>query len=630
MSKDLSEDACRVVTKDENLFLYGEDENGSAYAVYTFLRLALNYDCFAKDCVVIDNVSSVPFKSYDVTEIPSFAVRPQNYGNYTDNGKGTDFMKRMRMCGGEDVPFLPIYSEDYEPSVYRLARVYAREVPSAYIHNMAQLFPYEKYYAEHSCWYGKLNSNIDKNGDCREDSKSGDNYNLCLSARGNSAEYDIMVKKAAQRIENSVIVEKLIGGKRNVVCISREDGIDTCCCDACFNLWYKYGKTSVAAEILFFNDVAEDVERWMNSEDGASYKTDLQFVSLAYGQTECAPVVKNAASGKYEGISGLTARSNVGVLLAMISLADYSQELTSPTNVAARENLNGWRDFTDGKVYYFTYDCNFGGYIYPYDSFKFYTRSTFKSLAENGNAYFYINAQYNQSGVMTAWGGLKQYLEAKLLWDCNSDDKALTEKYFNAVYDAYAPEMKSLFNEMHAVADAVYRSKGIGSVKYSLGPMLYSRAYDSRYAACTDVSKVKYIKLPNGSYVNFTDEMKRLSVGTTNFSVKDLDWDYSVVSAWLGRFEAIISQMNNNSRYSVEEKAVLTQRVWTEWLTPACIILDNYDTFKARGYISAAEYTALADKLYSVYVSTGIRKYNEALDMSDYIADIKAHSDYVG
>ena len=77
----LNYDGGRIVTKGNNIYIVGGYDSGTMFAVYTFLRLTFNYECYTSSTFVIDeNVKNMKLKAYDVTDVPDFYHRSRGLG----------------------------------------------------------------------------------------------------------------------------------------------------------------------------------------------------------------------------------------------------------------------------------------------------------------------------------------------------------------------------------------------------------------------------------------------------------------------------------------------------------------------------------------------------------------------
>ena len=62
--KTLTADGGRIVTKDNSIYIVGGYDTGTMFAVYTFMRLTFNYECYSPSTTVIDeNVKDLKLKN---------------------------------------------------------------------------------------------------------------------------------------------------------------------------------------------------------------------------------------------------------------------------------------------------------------------------------------------------------------------------------------------------------------------------------------------------------------------------------------------------------------------------------------------------------------------------------------
>ena len=116
----LGNDGYNIFTgDDQNVYLIGGSDYGSLYAVYGFLNLMFNYECYYADCYEIDTgVKSLKLKDFQVTDIPDFKERGLGYGIYKNNADydTTNFRYRMRMPKQRGANLMPIFKEYNDPS----------------------------------------------------------------------------------------------------------------------------------------------------------------------------------------------------------------------------------------------------------------------------------------------------------------------------------------------------------------------------------------------------------------------------------------------------------------------------------------------------------------------------------
>ena len=428
-TSNLKIDGVRIVTQGKSVFLLGPTDEGVLNAVYTFMQVTFNYDCYYRDCIEIDNVSDMKLKNYDVTDVPDIEARVYN----TSVLKNTDFSEydarmygyRMKIDFGIGEAFMPVFTgEDCTGS-------------QKGFHNTLYYVPREQY--GDRPWY----------------STRGDQ--LCYTARGDKEQYEDLVEACSEKVIDSLIKYNPVDyPQKNVMTMSMEDNAATCSCASCTAVKNEYGAES-AAVILFVNDMCEYVENWMEQPENAAYKRDdFNIMFFAYHNFEACPATKNS-NGKYVLNNGLTMHPMASVWVALAFA--YTSDFYSSANDVAREKMQAWTDVCQ-NIRLWTYSFNFTAKDCFYDLFNFYTSEFYQYIAARGASYLFNEGNDSEDGTASTFQTLSAYLNSKLMWDSSLNSYELIEKYFNAMYKDAAPAMMQIFQEMRIYALKVSRGEG--------------------------------------------------------------------------------------------------------------------------------------------------------------------------
>lgn len=427
--KTLDYDGGRIVTKDSNIYIVGGYDTGSLFAVYTFMRLTFNYECYYQSCIVIDRgVTNLKLKNYDVTDIPDFKKRIVGLGSgYSINFSEYDNVNFMYRMG---------YQNTYNQANFRMHQVLddpnneGKYIvnPSVYAisENSEDILSKETMGGTHPGWF------------------STQGLQWCYTARGDAADFDKMTDAVAESVKYALMTYTPEEYPLRRVCsITQEDNDNWCGCEACNAEFAKY-KTQAGAIIKFMNVVCEKVEAWMLLPENAPYKRDnLQISINAYGGTETPPAQKNA-KGEWEAIdSSVIPHKRIAISHANINV-DYQQSIYAEDNTWARDKIDGWTAITD-NISWYTYNTNRRGFMYFYDSFNHYTADGFQYYASKSDVGMYVESQTNNP-TPSVWHNLKFYLVSKLQWDCTLDEDVLMENFFNAMYGPAAKLMREFFD----------------------------------------------------------------------------------------------------------------------------------------------------------------------------------------
>ncbi len=390
-------DGFRLITRDENVFMCGNEDIGSVYAVYEFLNRALGFEVYYKDCISLDkDVKELKLYNYNITEIPDFVQRAT--GTATMSGNPT-YLQRAKMNTWAD-NFM--------------------QIDGAASHNSLEILNPNGNGKDHRDWF-----------------MDGSIKQLCYTAHGNAEEYSLMVNEAAKVLCDNFKVNP----DKTRVQISIEDNRNWCGCQACQQSKATYG-TESAAVITFCNDVSGKVSEWMASEEGKEYARDFSIFFLAYEKVEDAPVTYNEATKEYEAT--IRCASNVCPLYAPIFI-DYTSSIHDSINSQYKETMRKWGSVAD-NIYLWTYSTNFNYYLVMYDNFA-NIQEWYRFVNECGVKMIRDQSQSSQNGGSTGFQILKQYLQSKLSWNINYNVEELVNNFFTNYFGEGAEAMRKMFND---------------------------------------------------------------------------------------------------------------------------------------------------------------------------------------
>lgn len=421
----LGNDGGRIVTEGNTVYIVGGGDTGTLFAVYTFMSIVFNYEQYYKDCMEIDTgVTEVKLRKFNVTDIPDFTFRANNYGAFSDTSIDYDennFRNRMRIVGTSwSYPFMPIH-EQYDDI----------NTKKDTIHNVFKYLPKANHQVEHPEWYADSGRQI------------------CYTAHGDNESLTLMIEECAKKIENSLkLYTPDVYPDMNTVTLTMEDNSDACTCKDCSALNVQYS-TEAAGAIRFVNRVAGLVDEWMQKEENKAYKReDFTIIFFAYAYMVNAPATYNEKTQTWTPMDQtVKLADNVGVFVAPSNNFDYQTNIYAESNRKGRDCVDAWASMSD-KIYFWTYSTNFSHYFYMYDSFNFFDTEGYQYLASKKAKYIFNQSQFDQRGAYTAWNCLKVYLDAKLFWNSSLNTNELMDNWFNAMFKEAAPVMKTMFNEM--------------------------------------------------------------------------------------------------------------------------------------------------------------------------------------
>lgn len=512
---ELGRDGYKIITEDDDLYLIGGADYGSMYASYELLEILVGFDFFAEDCyTVTKGLTQVPLYDLSMTDIPDFPIR-------VASDKIVESSNQM---------------------LYRL-----RERPQS-----ENFLTVKNYWAHNSIKY--IEDSPDVNDSWYNNSKT----QLCYTAHGDEAEYGKMLNAAFDSMKEALIQTT----DRDGVTFTMEDNHDYCNCSACTAMTEQYGALS-STIILFLNDLNSMVREWFETEEGKPYARDLRIVFFAYNSYEAAPASYNESTGKYEPINGIKMDDGVYCMLAPIQM-DYYVPITDPANQEYYKNLKAWGDFANGNLYLWYYSTNFWNYLAPYDCFDSFAEN-YRVAAEYNTFYLFDQRQTDESGAITGWSTLKDYICSKLAWDVNENPEELTDKFFEGYFGPAAPEMRVIFDQLRLLTE-------------------YNKEYNEMGGNAT-------------IYLSLTDEKF---------------WPKDVLQQWMVQYDLAVEKIaplkeSNPALYESYLEHIQKEKISTLYLLVECY---SYNTSVTLIDAYKAEFKELADKL-------GVTKYHESSDISN-------------
>ncbi len=442
---ELGSQGVRIVTKDKTVYLAGSTTVGALNGVYTLLQILFNYEQFAYDCFTIDKTTNVFLRKFDVIDVPDIEMRGSSSTLTELNPNNVQYRFRTRSAAEYFLPLGDVENGAGTHVYHNAINVIPRGAPTS-----------------RENWF----SNQSGEGE--------GNTQLCYTARGNKEDYDALVDRIAYVISRSLIqYTPKDYPLRNIVAFTHEDNeLVMCRCTSCLEAEKKYGTQSGAA-IVLSNDIAEHLQEWMNQPENAEYKREnLKVVFFAYRAFVSAPAHYDEAQGKYViNHPDLQMRDDVGVYYAISDGLSYQQNLYAQTSEEGLQNSLKWFDISP-SVYLWTYNANFGNFMFRTAGTNFYDEDAYQFFAEGGAKLLFTQGVMPSDNI-TSFQMLDTYLDAKMQWDTTQDVQELTKKWFKAMFKDASDVMYNLYVEQNTWATIVaYESKKIvqtGIINYSVG-----------------------------------------------------------------------------------------------------------------------------------------------------------------
>ena len=425
-----------IKTWGSNVFIRAYSKHGYQMGVLAFLRETLGFDMLAEDMIIYEKDGKV-MPQMEITERPDFDYR-QASNSITvpaEYGFGLNGRNLWISPGGHWVHTVRYFTDD-------AAKV------------------------NHPKWFS-------------DDAKQAQ---ACWTAHGDEEEYALMVETYTESVINLMKAEPL----KNNLMIAQMDGtagqpVRGCTCTTCNASYAYYGDTLGGAALSFINAVSEGVEAYLQTEEAIDFfkgfgveNKEMNIYILVYG-LERTPPLERTASGYYmydengygipkyectfdaagnatqvldeEGNPVRLQCSNLVNIFYAASSADYTHSYYEVENEKFANEVKGWAGL--GKKFAFwAYERNYWNYLYPYNSYdsNFETMRFFKSM---GGSYMYWEGTWENPNS-TSFCKLNDYLDAKCMFDVNSNYSELVNKWFTYYFKEAAEPMRRYFDGITA------------------------------------------------------------------------------------------------------------------------------------------------------------------------------------
>ncbi len=520
----LKNSGLRVQTKGETVFMYGGSDQGSLYAVYDFLKDAFHYEFYYEDVYELDeNVTELPLRKYDITNVPDFDFRAAHTGKF----KANDMLAYRYYENANASTDMLIHGTIGQSGDGQLLRYYIPIVENSTYTPFFEAYPE---LAKYKPYTGKWQS------------VGSGSPQVCFNAQGDAESYEKLVECLAEILEDSLIKDTDKNHKRFV--FGGSDDTNYCTCKTCKEKKEEYG-SDAGSFIKLCNDVKVKVDAWLQ-EDGNEgyYREGWSLEPLVYHGYKVPPIKNGKAT--------ITCVEGVKPYYAPIGY-DWTREYDDPANALYKEYLDGWGKVAgDNQITCWYYGTNFNHYLMPFNGYES-VQTHLQATAKVGCSKMMIEIQDNSQGKTTGFDMLKNWLYSKMMWDADCDITALIDSWHKAVYGDASSIMSDLFTEvrinMYEMAKNGYGGIYLNpkSDKYYSQSLLerWINKVDEAYAVlentnATDAQKemvvaekVSYLwlmieiygdNLPSGVSLAYKNEFFRCAsyAGISNYSQHDL------------------------------------------------------------------------------------------------------------
>ena len=416
----LKKDGTKIFTQDKSVYIIGGKETGVLNGVYDFLKINFGFEFFYTDCYTLKtNVSDLKLLDYDVTDISDIEYRQRiSYmAGSSDSTDGKMISYRLRLRDSYGDLLLPIHTGDSKTT----------EIKNN--HNSKYFLPEEKYLADYPEFYSGTGQ-------------------LCSTAHGNAAKYDVMTSLCAEKIEQSLKWYPAAEYPQyKSVLLGQMDNIPMCACSACAKMKSEHNNATSAALMKFMHDVGKKVNAWMELEENAEYRREnLKYMFFAYLDTSRPPFGEDA-DGNLDIKADLQFNDDVNVAPFFAqSHLHTGVSFYADTNIEQREYIRLW-----GKAYPGTWAWSYGGFYNDFftfwDLYSFYP-GYYKYLKANNYSLTFPQIKSCQTGADTGFNVLAIYMYSKLAWNSELEVENIFDEYFDAMYAEAAEPMREMFNDL--------------------------------------------------------------------------------------------------------------------------------------------------------------------------------------
>ena len=374
----LKSDEIIIRTVGNTLILSGQRPRGTLYAVDTFLEDTLGVRWWTANESYVPSRKTVPLPELNVRYAPPFMMRDAYYCGVVFSPEYATFASRLKLNGD---------SEALTPELGGAIRVLG------FCHTFDKLLPSAVYFKTHPEWYSLIDGK-----------RKEKDTQICLTNPEARAE---LIKNAEEWLRKNP--------DQHVISIAQNDNSEYCRCPQCQALEEKEGNNT-GAVIHFVNAVAAELEKKF---PGTLVET------LAYCYTLEPP-------------KRVRVRHNVMIRFCLMG-ANFARPIDSDANRKYRETMIAWSKISS-RMATWKYVTNYTNSLLPYPNLsclgpdlRFFAAHHVKAVFEQGNPH---------SGGIDDLVQLRTWVEAKLLWNPQLDDRRLVEEFIEGYYGPAAPYLK--------------------------------------------------------------------------------------------------------------------------------------------------------------------------------------------
>ena len=227
------------------------------------------------------------------------------------------------------------------------------------------------------------------------------------------------------------------------------------------------------------------------------------------------PVIKNADGSYTPTDDSVICDEEVGVVYAPIE-ALYIHNFYEQENVDSAEMMKAWSTLSS-KMYYWLYQTNYAGYLYPFDSWDSDTENL-RFCYENNVDIVMLQGQHNMA-CSTGFTSLKVYTDSLAAMDLSLSYQDMVNDFFQNYYGPAAQPMQQYFEELQSwmrhLAQA-YPVEYTGRISNELlsGESYWPRELLLRWQGLIDQAyeALKTAQIDSGDYETYASHVKMESI----------------------------------------------------------------------------------------------------------------------
>lgn len=466
---DLGNTGYYIKTAGDNVFLMTAQPDGARYAVISFLKIVLGMKIYGQDTFrYTKDGSTMP--DMEIVEKPD--IDTILMGNWRDTFS-RDALYLMGYSNYKEL-FLSVQGHDNHTSLIYM--------------------PAETYYNEHPAWY------------------SAQRDQLCYTAGGDPEELNALVSEAARlMLENLEVNPQISAGQ-----FTMADTWTSCDCDGCKASLEKYGTRS-AAVIQFTNKLSRKIQSALQkaADENGTEKREFTLYLMAYHMFVEPPVIKNADGSYTPTDDSVICDEDVGVVYAPIQ-ALYIHNFYESQNEESAEMMKAWSTLSS-KMYYWLYQTNYAGYLYPFDSWDSDVENL-RFCHENNVDIVMLQGQHNMA-CSTGFTSLKVYSDSMAAMDLSLNYQDMVNDFFQNYYGPAAAPMQQYFEELQSwmrhLAEA-YPVEYTGKISNELlsGEQYWPREMLLRWQGLIDQAyeALETAQIDSGDYETYTSHVNMESI----------------------------------------------------------------------------------------------------------------------